>query len=94
MKKGLIQIFTLFFILSSGFLFAQEEMVEEPAYISFLSGNVDVDVTPDNNQEDFQVAELDMELGAGALIRTGRKALCEIRIPERRRIVSTCSSDG
>ena len=82
MKKGLIQIFTLFFILSSGFLFAQEEMVEEPAYISFLAGNVDVDVTPDNNQEDFQVAELDMELGAGALIRTGRKALCEITMPD------------
>jgi len=82
MKHGAIYILTLLFILSAGFLYAQEDMQEEPAYISFLSGNVDVDLTPDNNVEDFQVAELDMELGTGALVRTGRKALCEITMPD------------
>jgi len=82
MKKVAIYILTLLFILSIGFLYAQEDMVEEPAYISFLSGNVDVDLTPDNEVEDFEVAELDMELGAGALIRTGRNALCEITMPD------------
>jgi len=82
MKRGAIYILTLLFILSIGLLYAQEDMAEEPAYISFLSGNVDVDLTPDNEVEDFEVAELDMELGAGALIRTGRNALCEITMPD------------
>jgi len=83
MRKITIFIFTLIFILSSGgFLFAQDDMEEEPAYISYLVGNVDVDITPDNNIEDFEVAELDMDLPAGTIIRTGQDAICEITMPD------------
>lgn len=81
MKKLIVYILTLLFIFAFGLLFAQEE-IKENVYISFLSGNVDVDQTPDNEMEDFEIAELDMELGFGTLIRTGQDALCEITMPD------------
>lgn len=83
MKKIVIYIFSILFILSFGLLYAQEDMEEEPAYVSYLAGNVDVDLTPDNNMEDFEMAELDMEIPAGTLIRTGRDGLCEITMPDQ-----------
>jgi hypothetical protein len=83
MKKSIIYIFSALFIFSFGLLYAQEDMTAEPAYISYLSGNVDVDLTPDNEIEDFEVAELDMELPAGTMIRTGTEALCEIIMPDQ-----------
>ena len=57
-------------------------MTAVPAYISYISGNVDVDMTPENEIEDFEIAELDMELHTGAMIRTGTDALCEIIMPD------------
>ncbi|MCK4805185.1 MAG: FecR domain-containing protein, partial [Spirochaetes bacterium] len=83
MKKIVIYIFSILFILSFGLLYAQEDMEEEPAYVSYLAGNVDVDLTPDNNMEDFEMAELDMEIPAGTLIRTGMDGLCEITMPDQ-----------
>ncbi len=83
MKKIVIYIFSILFILSFGFLHAQEYMEEEPAYVSYLVGSVDVDLTPDNNIEDFEMAELDMEIPAGTLIRTGMDGLCEITMPDQ-----------
>ena len=62
---------------------SQNELEEEPAYITYLSGNVDVDRTPQNDISDFEPAELGMELGVGSIIRTGREALCEITMPDR-----------
>jgi hypothetical protein len=83
MKKFIIYIFSVLFIFSFGLLYAQEDLKAEPAYISYISGNVDVDLTPDNEIEDFEVAELDMELHAGTMIRTGTGALCEITMPDQ-----------
>lgn len=82
MKKFIIYFFTAIFILSFGLIYAQEDMTAVPAYISYISGNVDVDLTPGNEIEDFEVAELDMELHAGTMIRTGAGALCEIIMPD------------
>ena len=64
-------------------LLAQDEdMEEEPAYISYLSGNVDVDITPENEVGDFVPAELDMDLNPGTVIRTGSDAVCEVTLPD------------
>jgi len=82
MKKIIIYILTFLFTLSFGLLYAQEDMVEKPAYITYLSGSVEVDLTPDNNIGDFELAELDMEIYAGSIIRTGQDALCEITMPD------------
>jgi hypothetical protein len=70
------------FILWTGVGYTQTEMVPESASVSFLSGSVDVDLTPDDRREDFQAAELGMKLLPGTLIRTGQKALCEITMPD------------
>jgi hypothetical protein len=67
-------------VLSFGYAAAQDGLQGESAVITFLSGNVDVDRTPDNEQDDFTVAELDMELPRGAIVRTGRDAYCELTL--------------
>ena len=96
MRKVILFLLPFFVLLSWAGLWAQESSpqgglpqgsplqgsVEEPAYITYLSGNVDVDRTPENEVSDFEPAELDMELLAGSTIRTGRKAICEITMPE------------
>jgi hypothetical protein len=80
MKKVLCIGVALLSILSFGYGFAQESMTQIPAVITYLVGNVDVDNTPDNNVEDFQIAELDMKLPRGAIVRTGRDGLCELSL--------------
>jgi hypothetical protein len=82
MRKALLFILPVILVLSFGILSAQDGMDEEPAYVSFLSGNVDVDSTPENDISDFEPAELDKELPVGSIIRTGREALCEITLPD------------
>jgi hypothetical protein len=57
-------------------------MQAEPAVITFISGNVDVDITPDNDREDFKIAELDMRLPRGSIVRTGRGAHCELTLKD------------
>ena len=54
----------------------------ESARISFFTANVDVDSTPDNEQEDFQPVALDMSIPQGSIIRTGKNALCEVTMPD------------
>ncbi len=84
MKRLLIYILTLMIVF--GFVIValaqDEDMEEEPAYISYLSGNVDVDLTPENEIGDFQPAELDMDLPPGSVVRTGSDAVCEITLPD------------
>jgi hypothetical protein len=82
MKKISIYTISLLFVLSFGFLYAQEDIQEDYAYISFFYGHVDVDVTPDNNIDDFEVAKLHMKLDSGTIINTGENALCEITMPD------------
>jgi len=74
--------------------FAQENenLPGQPAYISYLAGNVDVDITPENEIEDFEIAELEMELPAGTIIRTGKKALCEIILADSSTVKISSSS--
>jgi hypothetical protein len=55
-------------------------MTQMPAVVSYLVGNVDVDKTPDNNVDDFEVAELDMSLLVGSIVRTGRDGFCELKL--------------
>jgi len=64
MKKLFIYTAIILLIAGAGILQAQE-WEEEPAYISYLVGSVDVDITPDNQVEDFEPAELDMDLPPG-----------------------------
>lgn len=84
---------SMLFLFSCAALFAQEGVQEEQiqeeqiveeglAYISYLVGNVDADRTPDNEREDFEPAELDMNLPIGTLIRTGQEAVCEITLQD------------
>jgi len=47
MKRLFIYTVIILFIAGVGVLTAQD-WEEEPAYISYLSGSVDVDITPDN----------------------------------------------
>jgi hypothetical protein len=77
-------LFVLLMLLLFPFVYvqAQEAELAEKAFISFLAGNVDVDYTPDNEMEDFEIAELDMRLPAGSIIRTGKNGLCEITVPD------------
>ncbi len=82
MRKVILLLLSILFVLVVGILWAQEDMEEEPAYISFISGNVDVDVTPVNDIDDFEPAELDMELPIGTTIRTGQDAIVEITMPD------------
>jgi hypothetical protein len=70
-------------VLSAQEKLALEGLAEEGVYITYLSGTVDVDLTPQNGVSDFEPAELDMELPVGCVIRTGRSSLCEITIPDR-----------
>jgi hypothetical protein len=67
-------------ILSFSFGYATVQVQQEAAVITFLSGNVDVDRTPDNDQEDFNIAELDLELPRGSIVRTGRNGYCELTL--------------
>jgi len=89
MRKKVIPFFLpVVLLFSHVLLWAQEGtlrggMEQEPAYITYLSGNIDVDRTPNNEISDFEPAELDMELPIGTIIRTGRDSLCEITIPGR-----------
>ncbi|UCB46744.1 MAG: FecR domain-containing protein [Spirochaetota bacterium] len=92
MRKAILIYLPVILILSFGNLIAQEDMKEEPAYISFLSGNVDVDITPQNDISDFEPAELDLELPVGSIIRTGREALCEITMPDESTISLTAGT--
>ena len=80
MRKVLYIGVALLSILSFGYGFAQESMTQIPAVITYLVGNVDVDNTPDNNVEDFQIAELDMQLPQGTIVRTGRDGQCELSL--------------
>ncbi len=82
--KRIIAVLTIAVFSGAAAAFAQEEanLPEEPAYISYLAGNVDVDTTPDNEREDFEIAELEMELPTGTIIRTGKEALCEITLAD------------
>ncbi|RKX96044.1 MAG: hypothetical protein DRP84_02305 [Spirochaetes bacterium] len=84
MKRLLIYIVSLIMIFGAGVvvLAQDEDMEEEPAYISYLSGNVDVDITPENEVGDFVPAELDMDLNPGTVIRTGSDAVCEVTLPD------------
>ena len=84
MKRLLIYIISLIMIFGVALvaLAQNEAMEEEPAYISYLSGNVDVDITPENEVGDFVPAELDMDLKPGSVIRTGSDAVCEITLPD------------
>jgi hypothetical protein len=66
--------------LSFGHASAQDGLQREAAVITFLSGNVDVDRTPDNEVDDFNVAELEMELPRGSIVRTGRNGYCELTL--------------
>jgi len=92
MKKISIYTISLLFVLSFGFLYAQEDIQEDYAYISFFYGHVDVDVTPDNNIDDFEVAKLHMKLDSGTIINTGENALCEITMPDGSTIrISKCT---
>ena len=60
-----------------------EGLADETVYVTYLSGSVDVDRTPENGVSDFESAVLDMELPDGCVIRTGKSSLCEITIPDR-----------
>jgi len=92
MKKILIYTISLLFVLSFGFLYAQGDIQEDYAYISFFYGHVNVDVTPDNNIDDFEFVELHMKLGSGTIINTGENALCEITMPDGSTIrISKCT---
>ena len=84
MKRLLIYIISLIMIFGAGVvvLAQDEDMAEEPACISYLSGNVDVDITPENEVGDFVPAELDMDLNPGTVIRTGSDAVCEVTLPD------------
>ncbi|MBN2322370.1 MAG: FecR domain-containing protein [Spirochaetes bacterium] len=70
-------------VLSAQEQLTLEGLTEEGVFITYLSGAVDVDRTPQNGISDFEIAELDMELPSGCVIRTGRSSLCEITIPQR-----------
>jgi len=78
--KRCIPIAVILFLLSFVFAFGAEELVPEPAYISYIVGGVDVDLTPDNDMEDFTEAKMDMSLPLGSLVRTGKDALCELTL--------------
>ncbi|MGQ9617168.1 MAG: FecR family protein [Spirochaetota bacterium] len=80
MKKHIIITIAFIIMLSAGMICAQETPAGKLSYISFLVGSVDVDTTPDNQKEDFRLAELDMELPQGTIVRTGKNALCEITL--------------
>ena len=82
MKRIIIYIFALLICGFFGFAHAGDEGGVFTAYISFLSGNVEVDLTPENELDDFEHAEVGMELVEGTLIRTGREALCEVNMPD------------
>ena len=73
MKRIMTALFALLICGFFGFAHAQDDTGELSAYISFLTGNVEVDLTPENELDDFVPAELDMEVFEGTLIRTGRK---------------------
>jgi len=80
MKKHIFILIALAILLLTGMVYAQEASTGKLAYITFLVGSVDVDTTPDNQKEDFKLAELDMELPQGTIVRTGKNALCEITL--------------
>lgn len=80
MRKYLFIGALLLSVLSFSYGFAQVSMTQIPAVITYLVGNVDVDNTPDNNVEDFQIAELDMQLPQGTIVRTGRGGQCELTL--------------
>jgi hypothetical protein len=80
MKRVLLICTVLFLFLSAGYILAQEGMTKMPARVVYLVGNVDVDSTPDNNIDDFQVAVLEMTLPAGSMVRTGRDGYCELQL--------------
>ncbi len=82
MKRIIIYIFALLICGFFGFAHAGDDTSGFTAYISFLSGNVEVDLTQENELDDFEPAELGMEVFEGTLIRTGREALCEVHMPD------------
>lgn len=91
--RMLLPFMIIVFVVGIG-AFAQEEesLPEAPAYISYLAGGVDVDTTPDNGIEDFEIAELGIELPTGTIIRTGKDALCEITLADESTIKISSSS--
>jgi len=91
MKRITVYILAFLIIVFTGALYAQE-MTEEPAYISYIVGTVDVDITPENGIEDFIPAELDMDLPPGTVIKTGDDGLCEITMPDESTIKISSSS--
>jgi hypothetical protein len=80
MKRFLLLCIVLFSFLSVGHVLAQETMTQMPAVVVYLVGNVDVDSTPDNDVDDFQVAMLEMKLPTGSIVRTGRDGYCELQL--------------
>jgi hypothetical protein len=82
MKRLFFSLLFLFIPVSAMLLYAEDDITGEQVYISYLAGNVQVDETPDNEKDDFETAELNMALSTGAVIRTGREALCEISTPD------------
>jgi len=81
MRKCMLAAITAFLcLLFFGYAFAQDGMQEKPLVITYLAGNVDVDRTPDNDVEDFTIAELEMEVPRGSIVRTGRDAYCELTL--------------
>jgi len=80
MRRILCICTVLLSFLSFWYGFAQETMTQIPAVVTYLVGNVDVDKTPDNNMDDFQIAELEMKLPRGSIVRTGRDGFCELQL--------------
>jgi len=94
MCKGIIIILAITVLSCGVTAFAQEaeNLSEAPAYVSYLAGSVDVDITPDNEIEDFEIAELEMELPTNTIIRTGKEALCEITLADGSTVKISSSS--
>ncbi|MFW6181796.1 MAG: FecR family protein [Spirochaetota bacterium] len=73
-------------LLPAGLAFSREGegegLQEEPLYVTYLSGAVEVDRTPDNQISDFQEAQLGMALPAGTVVRTDMDSLCEVTAPD------------
>ncbi len=92
--KGAIVILTIAVLSGGVTAFAQEgeNLPEAPAYLSYMAGSVDVDITPDNEIEDFEIAELEMELPTDTILRTGKEALCEITLADGSTVKISSSS--
>jgi hypothetical protein len=59
-----------------------DDLEERFVVITYMSGTVEVDRTPDNQLSDFEPAEEGMKLQRGAILRTGKGSLCELSLPE------------